>query len=163
MIAKLAAAAVAAFALTGAAHAAEVTRTGAPTAAIAATATVPAGFETVYLSGILPTLPAAPAAPGDAEAQAESVFSKIADALKTQGLTEGDVVKMTIFMWAPNGEKMDFAGMMKSYTKHYGTAAQPNKPTRSCIQVANLAAAGALLEVEVIAVRKPAPMPAKKK
>ena len=46
-------------------------------------------------------------------------------------------------------------GMMKSYVKHYGTAEQPNKPARSTVQVQALAAPGALLEVEVTAVRPP--------
>jgi len=50
---------------------------------------------------------------------------------------------------------MDFAGMMRAYLKHYGTPGQPNKPTRSTVQVAALAAPAALLEVEVTAVRKP--------
>jgi enamine deaminase RidA (YjgF/YER057c/UK114 family) len=83
------------------------------------------------------------------------VFTKIGASLKAVGLTEADVVSMTIYMVAPEGQRMDFAGMMKSYTKFYGTAAQPNKPTRSTVQVAALASATALLEVEVTAVRKP--------
>jgi enamine deaminase RidA (YjgF/YER057c/UK114 family) len=43
--------------------------------------------------------------------------------------------------------------MMSVYTKYFGTAEQPNKPARSTVQVASLVAAGALIEVEVIAVR----------
>jgi enamine deaminase RidA (YjgF/YER057c/UK114 family) len=127
-----------------------------PTAPIAQTASVPAGYETVYLSGVLPDLPKAPEKPGDAETQAASVFDKIAAILKANDLAEGDVVSMTIYMaGGDGGARMDFAGMMKSYLKHYGTAAQPNKPTRSTVQVQALAAPGALLEVEVTAVRAP--------
>ncbi len=137
------------------AEAADVMHIGAANAAIASVVNVPAGYDTIYFSGVLPTLPAAPAAPGDTETQAESVFSKISANLKAQGLTEADVVSMTIYMAAPAGERMDFAGMMKSYSKYYGTPAQPNKPSRSTVQVANLAAVGAMLEVEVTAVRKP--------
>jgi len=157
-LAALAACALAATAPAAAQTAAQtVARTAAsPTAPIAQTVTVPAGYETVYLSGVLPDLPKAPDPPGDAEAQAASVFDKIAAVLKGQGLGEGDVVSMTIYMTAAEpGGRMDFAGMMKSYTKHYGTPAQPNKPTRSTVQVAGLAAPGALLEVEVTAVRAP--------
>jgi enamine deaminase RidA (YjgF/YER057c/UK114 family) len=51
------------------------------------------------------------------------------------------------------GNKMDFAGMMSAYTQFFGTATQPNKPARSTVQVAALAAAGALVEIEVIAAR----------
>jgi enamine deaminase RidA (YjgF/YER057c/UK114 family) len=43
--------------------------------------------------------------------------------------------------------------MMAAYTKFFGTAEQPNKPARSTVQVAGLVAQGALVEVEVIAVR----------
>jgi enamine deaminase RidA (YjgF/YER057c/UK114 family) len=49
--------------------------------------------------------------------------------------------------------KMDFAGMMASYTKFFGTKEQPNKPARSAVQVAALAAPGALIEIEVIAAK----------
>jgi enamine deaminase RidA (YjgF/YER057c/UK114 family) len=52
-----------------------------------------------------------------------------------------------------NGGKLDFAGMMKSYNKFFGTPDQPNKPARSAMQVAALAAPWALVEIEVIAVR----------
>lgn len=158
MIAKrLSLAALASLTLAGAAAAQPgVVRTlASPTAFIAQVVTVPAGYETVYLSGVLPTLPPAPEPTPNAEVQADSVFSKIGAILKTQGLTEADVVSMTIYMAAPEGQKMDFAGMMKSYTKYYGTPAQPNKPSRSTVQVSSLAAANALLEVEVTAVRKP--------
>jgi enamine deaminase RidA (YjgF/YER057c/UK114 family) len=130
-----------------------VTRTGA--GPIASTVTVPAGYETVYFSGALPDGPAAGAQPLDAEGQSNNVFAKIGANLKAQGLTEADVVSMTIFMVAPEGQKMDFAGMMRAYSKFYGTPTQPNKPTRSTVQVAALASATALIEVEVTAVRKP--------
>jgi len=159
MIVKLTASALlAALALAGAgnAAAAEIVRTyGSPTAFIASVVAVPAGYETVYLSGVLPDLPKAPEPAGDAQAQADSVFSKIGEILKSQGMTEGDVVSMTIYMAAPAGERMDFGGMMKAYGKYYGTPTQPNRPSRSTVQVTNLAAPGALLEVEVTAARKP--------
>jgi enamine deaminase RidA (YjgF/YER057c/UK114 family) len=51
------------------------------------------------------------------------------------------------------GGKLDFAGMMASYTQFFGTKEQPNKPARSAFQVAALAAPWALLEIEVIAVK----------
>ena len=52
------------------------------------------------------------------------------------------------------GGKLDFSGMMASYTKFFGTENQPNKPARSAMQVAALAAPWALIEIEVIAVRQ---------
>jgi len=156
MIRPIAAAVAGALALTSPAAAQTVARTyAAPASPIAQTVTVPAGFETIYLSGVLPDLPKPPAPPADAEVQAESVFAKIAAILKGRGLTEGDVVSMTIYMTGGEaGARMDFPGMMRAYLKHYGTPEQPNKPTRSTVQVAALAAPGALLEVEVTAVRR---------
>jgi len=131
---------------------------GAPPAAAAAPATGPAGTDLIFLSGQLPsavTPATTPPSFGNTETQAESVFTKIADLLKTQGLTEGDVVKMTVFLSKdPAKGAMDFAGMMAAYGRHYGTAAQPNKPTRSTVEVANLVSAGAVIEGEGIAAQK---------
>jgi len=38
--------------------------------------------------------------------------------------------------------------------KVFGTAAQPNKPARATVQVANLVVPGALVEIELVAVKK---------
>jgi enamine deaminase RidA (YjgF/YER057c/UK114 family) len=117
--------------------------------------------DTFYLSGQLANAitPAdaakgTPADYGDTKTQAASVFAKIQAALKDQGLTMGDVVKMTVFLAAdPKTGKLEFAAMNSEYVKYFGTAEQPNKPARSAFQVAALVAPGAALEVEVIAVR----------
>ena len=137
----------------------EITRTYAsPTAAIAQVVRVPPGFETIYLSGVLPDLPQGAPAP-NTEVQAESAFAKIDRILAANGLTAGDVVSMTIYLVADpaNQGRMDFAGMMRSYGKHYGTPAQPNRPSRSTVQVSALAGPGFLIEVEVTAAKKPSP------
>lgn len=117
--------------------------------------------DTLYLSGQLadPVTPAdaakgTPADYGDTQAQAFSALTKIQSLLKQQGLDMKDVVKMTVFLAAdPKLGKLDFAGLQKSYTQFFGTAAQPNKPARSAFQVAALVAPTALIEIEVIAVR----------
>jgi enamine deaminase RidA (YjgF/YER057c/UK114 family) len=118
--------------------------------------------DTLYVSGQLasPVTPAdtakgTTAVYGDTEAQANSEFLKIQDILKEQGLTLGDVVSMHVFMAGDpdKGNKLDFAGLQKSYLKYFGTAEQPNKPARAAMQVAALAAPWALVEIEVIAVR----------
>ena len=114
--------------------------------------------DTFYLSGQI----ASPLDPktekpeyGDTEKQAHSIFMKIQALLQGQGLDMKDVVKMTVFLAGdPNkGGKLDFAGLQASYTKFFGTKDQPNKPARSAVQVAALAAPWALLEIEVIAVK----------
>jgi enamine deaminase RidA (YjgF/YER057c/UK114 family) len=117
--------------------------------------------DTFYLSGQLasPITPAddakgTPADYGDTKAQAASVFAKIQKALQAQGLDMKDVVKMTVFLGPdPKTGKLDFAGMQSEYVKYFGTKDQPNKPARSAVQVAALAAPWALLEVEAIAVK----------
>jgi enamine deaminase RidA (YjgF/YER057c/UK114 family) len=118
--------------------------------------------DTLYLSGQLasPVTPADPAKGtaavyGDTEAQTLSTLTKIEAALKTEGLTMGDVVMMHVYLAGDpaKGGKLDFAGMMASYTKFFGTKEQPNKPARSAMQVAALAAPWALVEIEVIAVK----------
>lgn len=117
--------------------------------------------DTFYLSGQLPspTTPAdrasgKPAVWGNMQVQAESAFTKIQAALKEQGLGMGDIVMMRVYMSAdPETKQLDFAGMNAAYAKFFGTADQPNKPARSAFQVAALVTQGALLEVEVQAVR----------
>ena len=118
--------------------------------------------DTFYLSGQLASpitladpAKGTPADYGDTKAQAASIFPKIQKALQAQGLDMKDVVKMTVFLGPdPHTGKLDFAGMQSEYVKYFGTAEQPNKPARSAVQVAALAAPWALLEVEVIAVRE---------
>jgi len=119
--------------------------------------------DTLYLSGQLasPVTPAdpakgTPAVYGDTKTQAFSALTKIQTLLKEQGLDMKDVVKMTVFMAGDPalGNKLDFAGMMASYNQFFGTKEQPNKPARSAMQVAALAAPWALIEIEVIAVRQ---------
>lgn len=115
-----------------------------------------------YLSGQLPTpiTPAdgakgTPAVYGNTQAQSESVFLKIQNALKEQGLGMGDVVMMRVYLAADpaTGGKFDSAGMNAAFSTFFGTPAQPNKPARSTFGVAALVAAGALVEIEVQAAR----------
>lgn len=118
--------------------------------------------DTLYVSGQMasPVTPAdsakgTPPAYGDTEVQTMSALTKIQAILKEQGLTMGDVVLMHVYMAGDphHGGKLDFAGMMKSYDKFFGTPEQPNKPARCAMQVAALAAPWGLVEIEVTAVR----------
>ena len=127
---------------------------------IASTVVVPPGYETIYVSGLVPdvTHPDAEkgslAAYGTTEEQTESVIGKIQTELKAQGADLGDIVQMHVFMAAdPATGKMDFAGMMNAYSRHFGTPDQPNKPARAAFQVAALASPAFLVEIEVVAVK----------
>ncbi|CEJ10208.1 RutC family protein [bacterium YEK0313] len=147
----------------GAASAQEVIRHRTPGSnfPIAAAVEVPAGRTTVYVSGMVPqvTNEQAPrnsvAAFGDTKAQTVRVLQAIEKALQRMNLQMKDVVKMQVFLVAdPNKEnRMDFAGFMEGYTQFFGTAQQPNLPSRSVMQVAGLVNPGWLVEIEVTAVR----------
>jgi enamine deaminase RidA (YjgF/YER057c/UK114 family) len=108
--------------------------------------------DTLYLSGV-PTPSTSTA--HDTEGQTVDTIKAIQAELKTQNLTLGDVVMMHVYLVGDpgNGGKLDFAGFMKGYTQFFGTKEQPNKPARSAMQVAALAAPTALVEIEVIAVK----------
>ena len=122
---------------------------------ISSAVVVPPGAGIVYVSGTTAPTPPAGAPAGDTEAQTLGALGKISDVLKAQGLSLGDVVMMRVFLLGDpaKGGHMDFPGMMAGYTQLFGTAAQPNKPARTTVQVAGLAAPGALVEIEVQAVK----------
>ena len=131
---------------------------------IARAVAVPAGYELIFHSGTGPS-PADPKAKqfsaqywGDMETQTVSVFTNMEESLRQMGLSFRDVVKMNAYLVGdPKTGRMDFKGFMAGYTRFFGTRAEPNLPARSAVQVAGLAAPGALIEVEVILAKKIAP------
>jgi len=156
----LSAAIAASLALGSAALAAEAPRRiGPEQSPISTSVSVPPGSRLVYVSGTVPDVvdPAAPdgsvARFGDTETQTRSVLKKVQAALAEQGLGLGDVVMMRVFLVAPAGQRMDFAGMMRAYREVFGTRTQPNKPARSTMQVGGLVDAGWLVEIEVTAAK----------
>jgi enamine deaminase RidA (YjgF/YER057c/UK114 family) len=108
------------------------------------------GVDIAYASGV----PGAATA-GDTKAQTVDALTKLGAALKGQGFSLGDVVMMRVFLVGDPalGGKMDFTGMMAGYTQFFGSKDQPNKPARTTVQVAGLAAPGSLVEIEAQAVR----------
>lgn len=155
-------AAVALCGFAASADAQPVTRLAAPAgnAVIATAVTVPPGYTTYYISGT-PSGPMNPAevkngaAPkwGDTTWQTGDSLNKLEGTLKELGLTFGDVVKATVFLVrAPDGE-LHFQDMNKEFGKRFGSAGQPNKPARSTVEV-KLATPGALVEIELVAVKK---------
>lgn len=142
--------------------AAQNVHVGAATAAIATSVTVPAGSETIYVSGLTPpalnaTAPAGTTPEyGNTETQCLGVFGRLRDALTSQGYSMGDAVMMRVYLVGDPamGGKMDFNGMMNSYRKFFGTPEQPNKPARVTMQVSSLAGAGMLCEIELQAAKK---------
>ncbi|QBI05031.1 hypothetical protein EYF70_13890 [Pseudoduganella albidiflava] len=128
---------------------------------ISVAVTVPAGAETIYFSGVLPDVgdPAAPkgtpAAYGNTQAQTHSVLRKLQAALAAEGLAFGDVAQLRVFLVGDPqlDNKLDFNGLNAAFGQYFGTAAQPGKPARTAVQVAALPAPGALVEIDLVAVR----------
>jgi enamine deaminase RidA (YjgF/YER057c/UK114 family) len=128
---------------------------------IAMAVEIPSGRTQVFVSGMVPavTNQDAPrnsvASFGDTRVQTKSVLDRIEAALRSIGLGLGDVVRMQVFLVGDPDKagRMDFEGFMAAYTERYGTAAQPNLPARSVMQVAGLVNPGWLVEIEVTAVR----------
>ena len=156
-----------------AAPAAEIKRTGIPhsTFPISLAVSVPANTPITFFAGTLADVsdPAAPKgsyeAYGNTQTQTTSVLKKIEALLAAEGLALGDVVKVNVFMVGdPKLDgKMDFAGLNAAYSQFFGSAAQPNKPVRTALQVAALPMPGGLVEIEVTAAKVVTPAPARKK
>jgi enamine deaminase RidA (YjgF/YER057c/UK114 family) len=149
-----------AFALAGPA-AAQNQHIGDAAAPIAKAVLVPAGSETLYVSGMTPprlnaAAPAgSPPAYGDTRTQVAGILGRIHEILAAQGYGFGDVVMMRVYLVGDPamGGRMDFAGMMAAYKEAFGTAAQPNKPARVTVQVSALVDPTMLAEIEVQAAR----------
>lgn len=126
---------------------------------IAQAVKVPAGSETLYVSGITPDpVAGAPAATpfGDTKTQVISILTKIQAIMKSQGYELGDTVMMRVLLVGDpaKGGGMDFAGMMEGYNQFYGPL--KNKPARITSQVASLVRPGMFAEIEVQAAKAPA-------
>ncbi|MEO5809123.1 MAG: RidA family protein [Sphingomicrobium sp.] len=137
-----------------------VRRIGAAGVPISASVQVPPESRIVYVSGTVPDAidpkapEGSPARYGNTYAQTRSILDKIEVILREQRMGMEDIVMMRVFLVAPPGQaRMDFAGMMRAYIERFGTAAQPNKPARSTMQVAGLVNPGWLAEIEVTAAR----------
>ena len=140
--------------------AAQIERTSAnPNSPIASSASLPADSRIFFISGTTPS-PPDPAKPddlGDTRQQTLSVLTKIKTQLESMGLGMGDVVKMTVFLvGVPDKDgRMDSAAMNEVFRTFFGTPEQPNKPTRSTVQVAALGRPTMYVEIEAIAAKAP--------
>ena len=138
-----------------------IVRRSLPDFPIASSVAVPGAARIVFVSGTVAEVAQARAPAwftdrrADTETQAASVLAKIEKELAASGLTMADVVKMNVFMVGDpaKGGGMDFGGLMKAYSRHFGAASQGNLPARTTVQVVALPAPGALVEIEVVAAR----------
>src|SRR5579862_2385980 len=92
----------------------------------------------------------------DTTSQTVGIIKDIEKLLESQKLTLGDVVMMRVYLGGDpvKGGAADYEAMMAGYSQFFGTKEQPNKPARTTLQVILPAASsGALVEIDVIAVR----------
>jgi enamine deaminase RidA (YjgF/YER057c/UK114 family) len=128
---------------------------------IASVVRVPASANMVFVSGMLPdpvtpAQGAAPAVYGDTKSQALSVLAKLKAALAGEGMTFADVTTVRVFLVGDPklGGKMDFAGFNEAFKTEFGNDTNPNRPTRTVVQVVALPAP-AMVEVDLIAAHVP--------
>ena len=137
----------------------QIERTAAnPNSVISSTAALPPGSRILYLSGSTasPVDPARPDELGDTRQQTLSILTKMKAQLEGMGWSMGDIVKMNVFLVAPSpGGRMYSAAMNEVFKTFFGTPEQPNKPTRSTVQVAALGRPTTLVEIEGIAAKAP--------
>jgi len=101
----------------------------------------------VFLSGTLGVNPYTGTLAGnDVVAQLNQTVRNISDVLKEAGCTINDVVKATVFLT----DMKHYAAMNEAYMKLF----QAPYPARTCVEVSALPVDGALIEIEVIAVKK---------
>ena len=150
-------------ALSSAAFAADVVHNQeAANSPFASSVVVPPGYTTYYISGSGPLVADASAPEGSVQrlgntaTQTTSTLEGLRQKMALLGVTFADVVQGRVYLAADpyNGGKMDYAGMNGAWMKVFGTPTQPNKPARATVQVANLVVPGALVEIELVAVKK---------
>lgn len=138
----------------------DIMRTGLETAAYSETVTIPATSSLTYVSRILADLsdievpPGTVSSYGDTKTQTLSVFNKINKILQARNLSMADIIQIRVFLvgTVEFDGKLDFSGFQQGYNMFFGSSDQPNKPTRTAVQVVALPLPGTLVEVDVIAV-----------
>ena len=81
----------------------------------------------------------------DVVSQLEQTVKNITSVLKEAGCSINDVVKATVFLT----DMGDYAAMNEAYMRLF----RPPYPARTCVEISALPITGALIEIEVIAVK----------
>ena len=101
----------------------------------------------VFVSGTLGVDPATGKLAGkDVVSQLTQIVKNISDILKEAGCSMNDVVKATVFLT----DMKNYATMNEHYVKLFKTP----YPARTCVEISKLPVEGALIEIEVIAVKQ---------
>ena len=116
--------------------------------------TIPAGAETMYLSGS-GARPEADGNWGDMKQQTVNTFSRFKETLESQGWSMGDIIQVRAFAVAGDDGQLDFAGFNEGYAQFFGSTDNPHKPVRSFVEIKDLVVDGWLIEIEIRAARMP--------
>lgn len=115
---------------------------------------VPAGAETLYLSGSGASRNE-DGTWGDMEAQTIDTFEGFKEKLESEGWAMSDIVQVRAFAVADEFGLLDFDGFNRAYRTFFGTDENPMKPVRSFVEIEDLVVDGWLVEIEVRAARMP--------
>ena len=89
------------------------------------------------------------------EQQTVNIFEKFKATLEEQGWSMSDIVQVRIFGVAGADGEFDFEGINNGYLQFFGTEANPTKPVRTTVVVADLVNENWLVEIEIRASRMP--------
>ena len=115
---------------------------------------IPAGAETLYLSGSGASRKE-DGSMGTMEEQTRSTFANFKTTLEAEGWSMSDIVQVRAFAVAGEYGVLDFDGFNRAYREFFGSEDNPLKPVRSFVQIAGLVVPGWLVEIEIRAVRIP--------
>ena len=118
--------------------------------------TLPGGYSTLYISGVVPSIVNADTPLdtreryGTMEDQTRTVFQSLRDLLSRHGYEFSNLVKLTCFMVSEDDQKLDLDGFGVAYREFFDDS---HLPARSRVVVTRLMDPGWLVEIEAIAVR----------
>ena len=115
---------------------------------------IPAGAETLYLSGSGASRKE-DGSMGTMEEQTRSTFANFKTTLEAEGWSMSDIVQVRAFAVAGEYGVLDFDGFNRANREFFGSEDNPLKPVRSFVQIAGLVVPGWLVEIEIRAVRVP--------
>ncbi len=138
----------------------DVTFYGNPNSPISSGVLIPTARASIWLSGTVPPVLKADAAPGsrerfgDTKTQAAGILKNIEGQLATHGLSMRDVVYLRAYLVPDPAKenKIDIAGWNAAYGEVFNTAANPVKTARSTVGVVALVNADWLIEIEAFAI-----------
>ncbi len=130
---------------------------GNPDWSISSAVKVPPDRALYWTSGTVPPVvdeeaPAdSPARYGDMETQATGILERFETQLAEEGLSLSDVVYLRVYLVPGEDGTIDFQGWFDAYAQFFGTEANPTKPARSTVGVAQLVNPGWRVEIEAFA------------